>query len=85
MHYEQYFDDYAELQEHDRGVHTYSTDSEAGLESPCIQSVGYLICEKCGCGFDDEDELWYHAEEDHHACRRCEEVSRAFHSPPPDR
>jgi hypothetical protein len=72
MHYEQYFDDYAELQEHDRDVHTYCTDSEAGLESV------YHTCEKCGCAFDEEEELWDHAEEDHHVCRPCKEVSRAF-------
>src|SRR6267154_1959742 len=32
-HYEQYFDDYAELQEHDRDVHTYCTDCKRGFQN----------------------------------------------------
>jgi hypothetical protein len=31
--WEQYFDDYAELQEHDRDVHTYCTDCERSFQS----------------------------------------------------
>ncbi|SRR6266478_767502 len=31
--YGQYFDDYAELQEHDRDVHTYCTDCKRGFQS----------------------------------------------------
>lgn len=32
-HYEQYFDDYAELQEHDRDVHTYCTSCKRNFQS----------------------------------------------------
>ena len=32
-HYEKYFDDYAELQGHDRDVHTYCTDCKRGFQS----------------------------------------------------
>ena len=31
--YGQYFDDHAELQEHDRDVHTYCTDCERGFQN----------------------------------------------------
>jgi hypothetical protein len=49
--------------------------SEDGLQSHYKQSLDHHFCTECQCDFDDEDDLWDHAEDDHHACRECHEVS----------
>ncbi len=39
----------------------------------------HTYCTNCKLGFDNEDELWDHAEEEHLSCRECKEVSHAFY------
>jgi len=62
----------------------YAFKSEHGLQSHYRQSPDHHVCMACGYDFDDEDELWEHAEEDHNACPQCHEVG-SFHvsSPSP--
>ena len=58
--------------------------SEDDLVSHYRWSRDHPFCVTCECDFDDSDELWEHAEKDHHACKQCRKVSIAscLSSPP---
>jgi len=49
-----------------------------GLQSHYRQSPSHHVCITCRCDFDDEDELWEHAEEDHNACPECHELFDSY-------